>query len=382
MTLHEKTMMAKIQINQLTTENKFLDDYYCQAFEERNESAKECSSALPRFAPRKPSGKTHRRPSISLESALGKFSVASVRVPRKAPKMITKEADVSLKAGTAMHLRVLNKIESLYLYVLNVEEEVKKQYLEQSYSEEAIDLNKKLLVEQLNLKERALSREELMEMIQFLNFEKGKKVIKRICRHLNKQEQYILFVKIISALEYIDVTNPSSCKSLASPSVNNFINYAISPFVECLEDIPEAELVNLISNCLFSKKRYSYIASSKVGLVILCVLLNALENARRGAELTQLSLECGQDIFEGLEGCFAELFSSSSSSSDEEMDIYAWQFLAFLACTIREEAKKALVTELREKIMQIVNFGSKEKVKNLNVFLNALGLDVSQIKPT
>ena len=280
-----------------------------------------------------------------------------------------------------MHLRVLNKIESLYLYVLNVEEEEKKQHLAQSFSQETITANKNSIVDQLNLKERTLSREELMEMIQFLNFEKGKKVIKRICRHLNRQEQYILFVKIITALEYIDVANPSSCKSLASLSVNNFINHAISPFVECLEEIPEAELANLISNCLFSKKRHAYIASSKVGLVLLCVLLNALENARHG-ESTQISLECGQEIFEGLEGCFAELFANSSSASDEEIDIYAWQFLAFLACIIREEAKKALVTELRETIMQIVNFGNEQKVKNLNVFLNALGLDVSQIKPT
>ena len=47
---------------------------------------------------------------------------------------------------------------------------------------------------------------------------------------------------------------------------------------------------------------------------------------------------------------------------------------------IESDRKRSMILELRDKILVIVEEADERAVKNLNVFLNALGLDASQLK--
>ena len=60
-------------------------------------------------------------------------------------------------------------------------------------------------------------------------------------------------------------------------------------------------------------------------------------------------------------------------------DFYVWQFMALVALNVDADAKKAMIVELRDKIMSIVEHGSQKNLSHLNLFLNVLGLDSSQL---
>ena len=73
----------------------------------------------------------------------------------------------------------------------------------------------------------------------------------------------------------------------------------------------------------------------------------------------------------------------------EALDQPVWQFLAALALHATNEQQQALVTSLREKVLENVASANKgwvadederrAKLGNVNLFLHALGLDSSQI---
>ena len=73
----------------------------------------------------------------------------------------------------------------------------------------------------------------------------------------------------------------------------------------------------------------------------------------------------------------------------EALDQPVWQFLAALALHATNEQQQALVTALREKVLENVASANKgwvadederrAKLGNVNLFLHALGLDSSQI---
>jgi DNA topoisomerase 2-associated protein PAT1 len=73
----------------------------------------------------------------------------------------------------------------------------------------------------------------------------------------------------------------------------------------------------------------------------------------------------------------------------EALDQPVWQFLAALALHATNDQQQALVTALREKVLENVASANKgwvadederrAKLGNVNLFLHALGLDSSQI---
>lgn len=81
--------------------------------------------------------------------------------------------------------------------------------------------------------------------------------------------------------------------------------------------------------------------------------------------------------------------SVAPTRNTEALDQPVWQFLAALALHATNEQQQALVTTLREKVLENVASASKgwvadederrAKLGNINLFLHALGLDSSQI---
>lgn len=106
-------------------------------------------------------------------------------------------------------------------------------------------------------------------------------------------------------------------------------------------------------------------------------------------------------MFQLLTPSFMELFPSTrlantgpppeyaNESSTDILDQPVWQFLAALALHAITQQHQILVTSLREKVLQNVLSANKgwvadeearqTKLANVNLFLNALGLDSSQI---
>lgn len=70
---------------------------------------------------------------------------------------------------------------------------------------------------------------------------------------------------------------------------------------------------------------------------------------------------------------------SKNEKEDHNKDYYIWQFYALLSINLNVERKRKMILELREKIINIIEKKDPIKIANLNVFLNALGLDASQL---
>ena len=294
MTMHEKCLMAKIQLKQLSSGNKYFDDYYSSMLHQRNipSVAGDSNVKLPTFTRR--AAPKMKRSLVSLDTALGKASMSSVRVPRKIHR-VSRETEFSIQTGTAMHLRVLNKIESLYLAVLGIEElEYKHHDHGMENFQEALNKLKSGIIHELSLDSQvSMNKEQLLGMIQFLNYEKGQKIIKRICPYLSDEQQVILLERIITCLKYLDIINASFTGKLVQ-KLNLFINNAIIPFVDTIVTRNNEENIRIIHNLLDSSVAIQHL-SNKVCLVLFCILLNALESAKdRNSALTS---KCADLIF-------------------------------------------------------------------------------------
>ena len=60
-------------------------------------------------------------------------------------------------------------------------------------------------------------------------------------------------------------------------------------------------------------------------------------------------------------------------------DLYAWQFLAAMAVGASPDQQRILVTEVRDKIFEVMSTQGDKNREKVNIFLNALGLDASQL---
>lgn len=373
MTSHEKSLMTKIQLKQLSTGNKFLDDYYYNAVHQKSSSSTSSDSDVRLPALIRRTAPKLKRSMVSLDSALGKASMSSVRAQRKI-RPVAKEAEFSIKASAAMHLRVLTKIESLLLASLDIEELQQKQNETENFEDELHKLKAEIVQELALDSTDVMNKEQLFCMIHFLNYDKGQKAIKRICSYVPVAQQIILLEQIVVCLKYLDIFG-APCSKKYVQKLNFFINNAIIPFIDALGKYTEQQLVQIITR-LFDANAGMQFLSNKVCLVLCCILLNALENCKtKNVELTD---RCADLIFDHIEGNAVELFRNAKL--DDEVGFYSWQFLSFLAGFIKDEQRKTLVIELKDYILQTVMSEDQNKIKNLNLFLNTLGLDSSQLK--
>jgi hypothetical protein len=98
-------------------------------------------------------------------------------------------------------------------------------------------------------------------------------------------------------------------------------------------------------------------------------------------------------LFTAFEGHFNELFPPShimpsvissrrSDSFSKPVPVdpqYVWQFFAAVAHCSSPDQQRIVVAELREKIIETVFQQGEAGSKKVNIFLNALGLDASQL---
>jgi len=87
----------------------------------------------------------------------------------------------------------------------------------------------------------------------------------------------------------------------------------------------------------------------------------------------------------------AASYVTAASALRSEIDVQdepVWSFLAAMAVSSDMDQQQALVTGVREKVLECVTMASRKqtspiaaaaKIKNVNLLLHALGLDASQI---
>lgn len=454
----ERNLIMKIHTTQLTTETPLMDDFYYQALSKKKKadsgtagpngqllyfplpSAAERQKELQRREKRRKQLKekaekgekgadgkgdintlntlSSNNPSTSNNSAapeinadlvLGKVSHSTSRKPRqqlKVPSNLT-ASEVESSHGSSLHEKVVKGIEEVYTAIIAIEDF----YLSQ---EEQLENNvnavkdgeclaaleskaNEVIYKEMNLRNDSNDKTVTVTatnhvFIHFLTIPKGRAIVARSLKVLDQEGKEKFLKNLVEYFDFMEIVRPETSLHV----IDAFISQVLSPLVAFVGEADWSIVMDSLST-LFGKRSFVWIALTKSGMVLLCILLSRLEIlkgmmagaggndketdssaelAHLGERQTDSSAVMTEKIHDALEGHLIEFFSVS----DPSRDFYAWQFLALLAMNIESDRKRSMILELRDKILVIVEEADERAVKNLNVFLNALGLDASQLK--
>lgn len=440
----ERNLIMKIHTTQLTTETPLMDDFYYQALAKKKKSetgtagtagpngqllyfplpsAAERQKELQRRERRRklrekerdnkdtenaaaaasanptPSPAAANTSEISADLVLGKVSHSTSRKPRqqlKVPANLSESSSAASgadKSSFSLHEKVVMGIEEVYLAILSIEdfylsqeEQQQQQQLENKNKNDKnpadtldalVSRANSVILEELNLNPSSAEKTPNHTFIHFLTIPKGRAIVSRLLKVLNTEGRGRFLENLVEYFDFMEIVRPETSLLV----VDSFISQVLSPLVAFVGEADWSIVMSSLAT-LFGKRSFVWIALTKAGMVLLCILLSRLEilkgldtEPHGGGDLDSAAL-LTEKVYDSLEGHLLELFSLS----DPSRDFYAWQFLALLAMNVESDRKRSMILELRDKILVVVESGEEKGVRNLNVFLNALGLDASQLK--
>ncbi|KGG50324.1 DNA topoisomerase 2-associated protein Pat1 [Mitosporidium daphniae] len=142
----------------------------------------------------------------------------------------------------------------------------------------------------------------------------------------------------------------------------------LTPFVSFLTQLSVPEMFELCKKIAIQPGLSQIISHSKAG----GANFHAFEDTWN---------QVAESLFNSLCISFPAMLSPSSSPFPQTEDdlFYAWQFLALLSAHISSANCHTLVNVLRDPILSAANSGSPEPIRNVNLLLNMIGLDASQL---
>ncbi|KAG9293188.1 hypothetical protein G9A89_010525 [Geosiphon pyriformis] len=462
MTQNDKEQINRFQISQLVTDDPYSDDFYYQVYTAIR--SRQAQSQMPPFSPHSngamighergrhrsrgsESGMykmqqqvlrivndAKRKPKstqLSLEGALGKIALNSVRNPRQLLQVSGKphennnhnshhgsptgashrqKAPSISSHGVPDHRKTLRSIENVYTAVLGLEELRRNQpplprpYLDhereaiEKWNEEYTQLAKTMWEELVVTEPIGISYPH--PFISILSVSKGKKVIPRVLRHCLPGQMLTMITMLVANFESLDVCKGAlwglngNLTTAVLDEVELFMNTVVPPLYQFVAEAPLKIVIGLLA-LFIERNNISWVSRSKVGLAFLTMFLSRAEILKQGVGATQ-GLPPPEDreiiqwqetynrLFSQLQNHFLSLFPPIVLGID---DMYVWQFLAAMAVGASMEQQHILVTEVRERVLETLMQASRlttdkggHKITNVNLFLHALGLDASQLK--
>lgn len=276
--------------------------------------------------------------------------------------------------------------------------------------------------------------------VSLLSTIKGKRLLPRALRHLSSEQTLTALTMIVASFDSLDVVREAHYLDDVSSLVpganapNADKKHEVEAQAECFSNsIVPAMLVLMSSSpmrivigmlALFVERNdVVKVVRSRAGIAFLTILLSRAESLRQAAGSTGESdsnnstaptqeeqaqwSSIFQLLFERLvtgSGGLNNLFPSTRAKSNlpfgisfyhlqplqstlDELDKDVWNLYAALAVSSTMEQQSILVQELREKILENVleargksdSLEGQRKLRLVNIFLNALNLDASQI---
>ncbi|MEE6467972.1 hypothetical protein FKM82_008123 [Ascaphus truei] len=251
MSQKEKEWVIKLQMIQLQSENPHLDDYYYQAYYEKLERKLAEEELLGERIKREPTklvtpyiqkAETYESV-VHIEGSLGQVAVSTCYSPRRAIDAVSYVMpDEDIKALGYQPLRVLKRIEKLFVMLLEVEEMERK--MPHMPEEQHVRFQEKQhyrlqrIYDALKIGACNNNEEIESEFLQFLQVGKGKKLTARLLPFLHNDQAGEILLNVVQHLPFLiknDVTE-ESLPVLYGP-LTVIINRL--PFTELIEIIQE-----------------------------------------------------------------------------------------------------------------------------------------------
>ncbi|KAJ2083596.1 DNA topoisomerase 2-associated protein pat1 [Coemansia sp. RSA 988] len=369
-----------------------------------------------------------RRPKVAhvaAEGALGKISVTSARNPKQAIQVQRSHGGSisqgspgpSTEAGgalaglgdarnpTAERRKTLRAIEEVYIGVLRLEQLVREQARLPSVADHpsvqgwvaAYNAAKELAWAELEATQPILNVYP-HPLVRVLAFAKGKRAVGRLVHHLSMDQVLALTTTIIANFESLDVCRVGSfgyagaAEAQQREETELFLHMVMPTALGFLAEA-SLQIVNGLFALFMERNNVAWVARTRPALVFLMVVLGrtaALKQQSQQSQEVYQAAELYSHLFNSLRGSLVAIFPQQPLGHipSPTEDMYAWQFLAALATAASAEQQHALVAEAREKVLEKVQLAKDPRLPaemssailtNVNMFLNALGLDASQV---
>ncbi|EPZ34281.1 Topoisomerase II-associated protein PAT1 domain-containing protein [Rozella allomycis CSF55] len=392
MTKEDIAYISKMQIKHMAGENNEIDDYYYEHYRKKQD-AKETRYLPVPLVQHKKKGKVtncnihNTKKIVTKEGALGKIALNSIRNPKQQLTIEKKQGDNSgetntqtkIQASRKMQKQILRLIEDGFSILLECSESkekemdlsfVERQAQNEEIREKVLKYMKKILFEEVG------DSFHIPVLIQVLNHTKGKRLLKKLISYLDNVSKCQLLDIFIRYFEYIDVVSPFA----GHEEIEVFVQSLLMPMAEFVNEIEMSRLLSWL-NILVDKTSFLKIAMSKAGLVLLCVFVSRGDFLKSSDEKNTYTLEAHEfresvvgRLYKILESRFLDLFPAPTESA-----FYVWQFLSLLVTAISTDQRHALVLGVRERVLSTVQSNNPTFIQDLNIFLNPLGLDASQL---
>ncbi|ORY85705.1 topoisomerase II-associated protein PAT1, partial [Protomyces lactucae-debilis] len=325
--------------------------------------------------------------SLTVEGSLGKLSFSRVRQPKQVLN-IQSLPDVAVPNSKQSKLEALQAIESVYNELLLLEQASRQAPAEGAPQEEFDNWRAKLdkMADDIW---QSLQVESDSILIEYLNYAKGKKMIPRLFRGLNPERRLALMQCIVQNLDKLAVVRLARYENGALPKdvrdeIELFSQTVLPPLLAFVSSASLPLVISLLTQLLDSNN-VNVLCMTKVGLSFLTMLISRAEIAKAedGAQAGAWQQHYNA-MFSKLEGRFGLIFPPIQPHAEEG---YPWQFLAACAVSASPEQQHALVNEARDKVLEQVSSAkilpremAEVKRAHVNLFLNAIGLDASQLE--
>lgn len=237
----------------------------------------------------------------------------------------------------------------------------------------------------------------------FMSFSKGRKALAKITRALPKEQAFLLLYSIITCMQNLALRSTHPVDVLAE--LEEYATHVVFPFVQLISEAPMSYVLDTIEN-LVKQNAAVPLAKNKPGMLFLTLLMSRAElfkqkttqsgSANSDEEAKSLVTRWDNQVFPAFfaafQNRFASLFppshiippivTSSSLTIPQPIpvdDTYVWNFFAALAASSAIEQHRVLVAEARDKIFEVITAQGTDGKRKVNLFLNALGLDASQL---
>ncbi|XP_008302282.1 protein PAT1 homolog 2 [Stegastes partitus] len=279
MTAKEKEWITRLQMIQLQSENPYLEDYYYQEYYRRIE-AKMAEEELGIRSKREPPKLTtpyitktdSYTPVVHIEGSLGQVAVSTCYSPRRAISAVhAVQAHSPLeeqKDTRQQRLEILNKIEKLFIALLDVEETERMKTTVLSEAEEKRFMEKtQRKVEQI-YSQLQHHPDSGGEFLPFLLVSKGKKLIARLLPFLQCESAQKILSIVTSNLPALMSRDPEEALPVLYPPLRNVIGgLTFSQLIGLLKDLTSLESLTTYE-CL------TLACQNKFGLSLLYALLS------------------------------------------------------------------------------------------------------------
>lgn len=422
MSRYEQEGIARIHRSQLTTEYPALEDYYYRAFSKkiaaRGRNDPSLMGTMPLYLPLpgiSVSGTSPKRiqhQSLARKeartvaaakmkevfaTALGKKSVASHKAPRPQlamPAVPVKSLHDEEDSMVAGKWSATWSVELIYDAVIAIEQNLEEE--DEAFSSESKKDNAKLYelaktaIEVIDkefclgstIVEVGITPEQAeARFLTLLAVPKTMVILGRALRAIDSTMLAERFMKrLVELFEYLSV-----CRvDVSEHHIGLFVNCVLAPLVPWAARAPASKILELLE-ILVGKRSLLWIVCTRPGLVLFCILLSRMEilKSQTSSDEDQINEEYEklnllvESLFDSLQERLTEIFSRLNGVDTE---FYGWQFMALLALNVDADRKRILVMELRDKILEVASHPEHGKaINNLNIFLNTLGLDASQL---